>query len=152
MWGISGSVVVIHQCFYRVKAANCDNYDHSIAEKCTHHWRIQGGCTSSQSNFFHFHAVFGKNWLNNRFSPPNSGVGSPSLGNPGSAIAHARLFSQGWDGGGALTLWIRYWIAPIWIWHWKWQIKIRFRVSCSCLNEIRVFMMSYLSSHKWSMT
>ena len=33
----------------------------------------------SQSSFFHFHAVFGKNMPNNRFSPHR-------LGNPGSAL------------------------------------------------------------------
>ena len=35
--------------------------------------------------FLYFHAVFGKNWPNNRLAPPPSGVGAPPRGNPGSA-------------------------------------------------------------------
>ena len=43
--------------------------------------RNSPGTPRSRSNFFHFHAVFGKNLA---FSP-NSRVGVPRLGNPGSA-------------------------------------------------------------------
>ena len=35
--------------------------------------------------FLHFHAVFGKNWPNNRLAPPPLGLAPPPLGNPGSA-------------------------------------------------------------------
>ena len=31
-----------------------------------------------RSNFFHFHAVFGKNLAKNKIFTPNSGVGAPS--------------------------------------------------------------------------
>ena len=42
------------------------------------------------SNFFNFHTLFGKILPNNRFCP-NSRVGSPYLGNPGSATASVIL-------------------------------------------------------------
>ena len=35
--------------------------------------------------FLHFHAVFGKNWPNNRLAPPLLGLAPPPLRNPGSA-------------------------------------------------------------------
>ena len=41
--------------------------------------------------FLHFHAVFGKNWPNNRLALP-SGLGAPPLGNPGSATGCDNIF------------------------------------------------------------
>ena len=37
--------------------------------------------------FLHFHAVFGKNWPNNRLASPPLGLAPPPLGNPGSTTA-----------------------------------------------------------------
>ena len=39
----------------------------------------------SGPKFLHFHAVFGKNWPNNRLACPPLGLAPPPLGNPGSA-------------------------------------------------------------------
>ena len=39
----------------------------------------------SQSNFFHFHEVFGKNYAKNRLEPP-FGLAPPSSGNPGCQV------------------------------------------------------------------
>ena len=44
------------------------------------------GMRSSGPKFLHFDVVFGKNWPNNRLAAP-LGVGTPSLGNPGSTTA-----------------------------------------------------------------
>ena len=44
-------------------------------------------CAPSGPKFLHFHAVFGKNWPNNRLAPPTLGLVPPPLGNPGSATA-----------------------------------------------------------------
>ena len=42
----------------------------------------------SGPKFLYFHAVFRKNWPNNRFvAPPPFGLAPPPLGNPGSATA-----------------------------------------------------------------
>ena len=41
----------------------------------------------SGPKFLHFHAVFGKNWPNNRLAPPPLGLVPPPLGNPGSCTA-----------------------------------------------------------------
>ena len=43
------------------------------------------GAPPSGPKFLHFHAVFGKNWPNNRLAPPPLGLAPPPLGNPGSA-------------------------------------------------------------------
>ena len=34
------------------------------------HWQIWGCTPPPSPKFLHFHAVFGKNWWNNRFAPP----------------------------------------------------------------------------------
>ena len=39
----------------------------------------------SGPKFLHFHAVFRKNWPDNRLAPPPLGLAPPPLGNPGSA-------------------------------------------------------------------
>ena len=39
----------------------------------------------SGPKFLYFHAVFGKNWPNNRLAPSPLGLAPPPLGNPGSA-------------------------------------------------------------------
>ena len=44
----------------------------------------KGRASPSEPNFFHFHAVFGKNWANSMLAP-SPGVGAPPLGNPRSA-------------------------------------------------------------------
>ena len=46
--------------------------------------------------FLHFHAVFSKNWPNNRLAPPPLGLAPPPLGNPGSATGEGdtKLFVQ----------------------------------------------------------
>ena len=55
----------------------------------SYHWQIQGrqGYAPPRSNFFHFHAVFGKFSPNNRLAPPfwDWRPTPPNLGNPGSA-------------------------------------------------------------------
>ena len=43
------------------------------------------------SKFFQFHAVFGKNWLNNSFPHPPLELAHPSRGNPGSGTGYANL-------------------------------------------------------------
>ena len=51
-------------------------------------WGVGGGgttCPPSGPKFLHFHAVFGKNWPNNRSVRPPLGLAPPPLGNPGSA-------------------------------------------------------------------
>ena len=45
----------------------------------------------SQPIFFHFHAVFRKNWANSMLAPP-PGVGAPPLGNPRSATVSCHIF------------------------------------------------------------
>ena len=61
----------------------------------------KGGCEGcvpppSGPKFLHFHAVFGKNWPNNRLAPP-PGLAPPPLGNPGSAtVVHGRSTLEGY--------------------------------------------------------
>ena len=43
------------------------------------------------SKFFQFHAVFGKNWLNNSFPHPPLALAHSSRGNPGSGTGYANL-------------------------------------------------------------
>ena len=52
--------------------------------------------------FLHFHAVFGKNWPNNRLAPPPLGLAPPPLGNPGSAtefslLRFPKIAQTGWS-------------------------------------------------------
>ena len=52
---------------------------------------LRGGARNARppgSKFLHFHAVFGKNWPNNRLAPPPLGLVPPPLGNPGSATEY----------------------------------------------------------------
>ena len=43
------------------------------------------GGSKGGTKFLHFHAVFRKNWPNNRLAPPPLTLAPPPLGNPGSA-------------------------------------------------------------------
>ena len=45
---------------------------------------------TSGPKFLHFHAVFGKDWPNNRLAPPPLGLAPPPLGNPGSATGYPK--------------------------------------------------------------
>ena len=45
---------------------------------------MRDACPHSGPKFLHFHAVFGKNWPNNRLVHPPLGLVPPPLGNPGS--------------------------------------------------------------------
>ena len=47
---------------------------------------------TSGSNFLHFHAVFGKIWSHDRLVPPPFAVGTPRLGNSGSATGFVPFF------------------------------------------------------------
>ena len=55
---------------------------------------LRGGARPSRPpscpKFLHFHAVFGKNWPNNRLAPPPLGLAPPPLGNPGSATEYVQ--------------------------------------------------------------
>ena len=53
---------------------------------------LRGGAPPSSPKFLHFHAVFGKNWPNNRLAPPPLGLAPPPLENPGSATDHNIIF------------------------------------------------------------
>ena len=68
---------------YRVKKLS-RSYENSVAEGvrlCPPSGGSKGGVRDAPPGpKFHFHAVFGKNWPNNRLAPP-------PLGNPGSATA-----------------------------------------------------------------
>ena len=44
--------------------------------------------------FFHFHAVFRKNWSNSMLAHPPLGLAHPPLGNPGSATANIGVFPK----------------------------------------------------------
>ena len=57
----------------------------------------------SGPKFLHFHAVFGKNWPNNRLAPPPLGLAPPPLGNPGSATDLSSI-GPFFGGGGPLTV------------------------------------------------
>ena len=46
---------------------------------------VRDACPPSGPKFLHFHAVFGKNWPNNRLACPSLGLMPPPLINPGSA-------------------------------------------------------------------
>ena len=48
-----------------------------------------------RAKFLHFHAIFGKNWSNNRLAPPLRGwCPPPLLENPGSATAIHQILLQ----------------------------------------------------------
>ena len=69
---------------------------------------LRGGARDARPpgpKFLHFHAVFGKNWPNNRLTPPPFGLAPPPLGNPGSATAkwlESRLLNVISDPGDSL--------------------------------------------------
>ena len=60
--------------------------------------------TPSGPKFLHFHAVFGKNWPNNRLAPLPLGLVPPPLGNPGSATESG------------ICLLIHRWLV-LWVWY-----------------------------------
>ena len=71
-----GQNLVEGGCLREVKV-----YFKAAVKKRSKHWRIwgrgrEGRVSSPGPKFIHFHAIFGKNWLNNRLAPPCV-VGAP---------------------------------------------------------------------------
>ena len=76
--------------------AECQQKEFTDVKQKMCEWEFWGGGTvvdlrgvqempPSGPTFLHFHAVFGKNWPNNRSAHPPLGLVPPPMGNPGSA-------------------------------------------------------------------